>query len=163
VTARSGPKAARRSGIGRRRAEALLTGKKAVRPSLVVPAVTSTFALLLCLVSGGSTLLLLYRILRPLRIGRGSCRGGGRRRPARPRARPPACPLSGVEEVAGVEGVREPERDEAIGLNIPQECASGGLAAFCSYLCGNRWSRYSGSSISRTRLRHGLQRLLETV
>jgi hypothetical protein len=106
-----------------------------VCPNLVVPATTSTSALLLCLVSGGSALLLLCRILGgrhahaqlealllPLRIGCGSYRGGGRRGSARLRARLPPCPPSGVEEVARVEGVRESGGGErkTVGLKIPE-------------------------------------------
>jgi hypothetical protein len=73
---------------------------------------------------------------------------------------------SGVEEAAGVEqSVREPrgERRSGWAADPPGMRERGRLASFCSSRCGDCWSRYSGSSICKTRLQHGLQKLLETV
>jgi hypothetical protein len=120
----------RRSGI-ERRAKALLTGEEAVRPSLVVPTATSTPP------RGGSSSSASSPMDRPCSSSVGSsappdqARKLSRRRSLRaacPRARSPACPPSGVVEVAGVEGVRESGGGErrSAWLKIPQECASGG-------------------------------------
>jgi hypothetical protein len=48
-------------------------------------------------------------------------------------------------------------------VDSPRMRTRGGLAAFCSGLCGDRWSCYSGSCICKMRLQSGLKIPLETV
>jgi hypothetical protein len=125
----------RRSGI-ERRAKALLTGEEAVRPSLVVPTATSTPP------RGGSSSSASSPMDRPCSSSVGSsappdqARKLSRRRSLRaacPRARSPACPPSGVVEVAGVEGVRESgggERRSGWAEDPPGMRERGGLPHF---------------------------------
>jgi hypothetical protein len=52
-----------------------------------------------------------------------------------------------------------------VGLQTPppRNARAGTTCLICSSRCGDCWSRYSGSNICKTRLQHGLQKLLETV
>jgi hypothetical protein len=52
---------------------------------------------------------------------------------------------------------------QRLGCSVPKDARVGGIVAFCSMLCGSRWSRYSTARVCKTQMQHQLQHLLEMV